>query len=41
LGLEVDEVEGGHMVALSNPKALADQLEAFLLDIRNNPDQLA
>ena len=30
LGIEVDEIDGGHMVALSNPAKLADQLEAYL-----------
>jgi pimeloyl-ACP methyl ester carboxylesterase len=29
LGLEVDEIDGGHMVALSNPAELADRLEAY------------
>lgn len=29
LGLEVDEIEGGHMVALSNPGPLADRLETY------------
>jgi pimeloyl-ACP methyl ester carboxylesterase len=29
LGLEVVEIEGGHMVALSNPADLADRLEAY------------
>jgi pimeloyl-ACP methyl ester carboxylesterase len=29
LGLEADEIEGGHMVALSNPAGLADRLEAY------------
>jgi pimeloyl-ACP methyl ester carboxylesterase len=29
LGLEVDEVDGGHMVALGNPAKLADRLEAY------------
>jgi pimeloyl-ACP methyl ester carboxylesterase len=29
LGLEVDGIDGGHMVALSNPAALADRLEAY------------
>lgn len=29
LGLEVDEIDGGHMVALSNPVELADRLEAL------------
>lgn len=30
LGLEIDEIDGGHMVALSNPGELADRLVAFL-----------
>jgi pimeloyl-ACP methyl ester carboxylesterase len=30
LGIEVDEVDGGHMVALSNPVGVADGLEASL-----------
>ena len=29
LGIEVDEIDGGHMVALSNPLGLADRLEAL------------
>jgi|SRR5690606_10431423 len=29
LGLGVDEIDGGHMVALGNPKALADMLETY------------
>jgi pimeloyl-ACP methyl ester carboxylesterase len=29
LGLEVDEIDGGHMVALGNPAELADRLEAY------------
>jgi pimeloyl-ACP methyl ester carboxylesterase len=29
LGLEVDEIDGGHMVALSHPRELADRLESF------------
>jgi pimeloyl-ACP methyl ester carboxylesterase len=29
LGLEVDEIDGGHMVAMSNPGELADHLEAY------------
>jgi pimeloyl-ACP methyl ester carboxylesterase len=28
LGLEVDEIDGGHMVAMSHPTELADRLEA-------------
>ena len=37
LGLEVEEIDGGHMVALSNPAELADRLEAYrraLHDVR-------
>jgi pimeloyl-ACP methyl ester carboxylesterase len=29
LGLEVEEIDGGHMVALSNPAELADRLEGY------------
>jgi hypothetical protein len=29
LGLEVDEIDGGHMLALSRPDELADRLEAI------------
>jgi len=29
LALDVEEIDGGHMVALSNPSALADRLEAW------------
>lgn len=29
LGLEVDEIDGGHMVAMSNPSELAGRLEAY------------
>jgi pimeloyl-ACP methyl ester carboxylesterase len=31
LGLDVDEIGGGHMVALSDPAGLADRLEAYRL----------
>ena len=34
LGLEVEAIDGGHMAALSNPVAVADRLEAFLLEAR-------
>jgi pimeloyl-ACP methyl ester carboxylesterase len=34
LGLEVDEIDGGHMVAMSNPTELADRLEAYRLDVQ-------
>lgn len=30
LGIIPDEIEGGHFIALSRPKELADQLEAYL-----------
>ena len=29
LAIEVEEIDGGHMVAMSNPGALANRLEAF------------
>ena len=29
LGLDVDEIEGGHMIAMSNPGELADRLESY------------
>jgi pimeloyl-ACP methyl ester carboxylesterase len=32
LGLEVDEIDGGHMVAMSNPREVADRLEAYRSD---------
>ena len=34
LGIELDEIDGGHMVAMSNPAALADRLEAYRLEVR-------
>ena len=33
LGLPVDEVPGGHLVALSRPVELADRLEAYLAEL--------
>jgi hypothetical protein len=33
LGIEVDEIDGGHMVALSNPVALAERLEGYMQNI--------
>jgi pimeloyl-ACP methyl ester carboxylesterase len=33
LGLDVDEIDGGHMVAMSNPAELADRLEAYRIDV--------
>jgi pimeloyl-ACP methyl ester carboxylesterase len=35
LGIEVEAVDGGHMVALSNPAALADRLDAFRLKVQS------
>jgi len=35
LGLAVDEIDGGHMVAMSNPAELADRLEAYRLEIHD------
>jgi pimeloyl-ACP methyl ester carboxylesterase len=34
LGIEVDEIDGGHMVAMSQPTGLADRLEAYRLDVQ-------
>jgi pimeloyl-ACP methyl ester carboxylesterase len=34
LGLEVDEIDGGHMVAMSNPTELAERLEAYRLEVQ-------
>ena len=34
LGIEAEAIDGGHMVALSNPAALADRLEAYRLEIQ-------
>jgi hypothetical protein len=33
--LEVDEIGGGHMVAMSNPAELAGRLEACRIDIQD------
>jgi pimeloyl-ACP methyl ester carboxylesterase len=30
LGLQADEIRGGHLVALSNPSGLADRLVAYV-----------
>jgi pimeloyl-ACP methyl ester carboxylesterase len=35
LGLEVDEIDGGHMVAMSNPGELADRLEGYRLEAQH------
>jgi pimeloyl-ACP methyl ester carboxylesterase len=37
LGLEVDEIDGGHMVAMSNPVELAGRLVAYRLEARDRP----
>ena len=34
LALDIDEIDGGHMVALSHPAELADRLEAFRRDVQ-------
>jgi pimeloyl-ACP methyl ester carboxylesterase len=34
LGIDVDEIDGGHMLALSHPVALADRLEACRLEVQ-------
>jgi pimeloyl-ACP methyl ester carboxylesterase len=36
LGLEVDEIDGGHMVAMSNASELADRLEAYRRELHND-----
>jgi pimeloyl-ACP methyl ester carboxylesterase len=36
LGIEVDEIDGGHMVALSHPVALAERLEAYRHEVATN-----
>jgi pimeloyl-ACP methyl ester carboxylesterase len=36
LGVEADEIDGGHMVAMSNPGGLADRLEAYRVETRND-----
>ena len=36
LGLEVDQIDGGHMVAMSNPTGLANRLEAYHLAVQSN-----
>jgi pimeloyl-ACP methyl ester carboxylesterase len=37
LGLDVDEIDGGHMAALSNPGELADRLESYRVTARKDP----
>jgi pimeloyl-ACP methyl ester carboxylesterase len=33
LGLEVDEIDAGHMLALSKPAILADRLDSYWLGL--------
>jgi pimeloyl-ACP methyl ester carboxylesterase len=35
LAIEVDEIDGGHMVAMSNPAELANRLEAYRLAVHD------
>ena len=37
LGIPVDDMPGGHLVALSRPRELADRLETYLADPRPSP----
>jgi pimeloyl-ACP methyl ester carboxylesterase len=34
LAIAIEEIDGGHMVALSNPAVLADRLDAYRLEVR-------
>jgi hypothetical protein len=34
LAIDVDDIDGGHMLAMSNPGALADRLEAYRLEVQ-------
>ena len=34
LGLDVDEIDGGHMLAMGNPSKLADRLEQYRAEVR-------
>ena len=36
LAIDVDEIDGGHMVAMSNPAVLADRLEAYRLEVQGD-----
>jgi pimeloyl-ACP methyl ester carboxylesterase len=38
LDIEVDEIDGGHMLAVSNPGELADRLEAYRLTVHEGRD---
>jgi pimeloyl-ACP methyl ester carboxylesterase len=37
LGLEVDEIDGGHMVAMGNPVELADRLKEYRIEAQDPP----
>lgn len=39
LGLDVEQIDGGHMLALSNPAALADRLEAHRVDVQGESER--
>ncbi|MBO0915141.1 alpha/beta hydrolase [Streptomyces laculatispora] len=41
LGIVPDEIDGGHSVALSRPKELADRLEAYQTDVLRHPAKTA
>jgi hypothetical protein len=34
LAIEADDIDGGHRVALSRPAELADQLEAYRIEVQ-------
>lgn len=40
LSLDVDEIDGGHMVALSNPTGLAERLESYWLSARPSAHEI-
>jgi pimeloyl-ACP methyl ester carboxylesterase len=35
LGIDADQIPGGHLVALSNPAGLADRLTSYAAELRN------
>jgi pimeloyl-ACP methyl ester carboxylesterase len=41
LAIEVEEIDGGHMIAMSNPAALADRLEAYRLEVQGGGGAMA
>ena len=38
LGIDADEVDGGHYITLSRPRELADRLDAYTIDRRTSVD---